>query len=123
MPVRERATNRVLAREPDVGALGQQRRKGERLGVSEVDSTLRERLDPARQRLAKLAMNGEALGDLEQLLVQGAEPLRGDGRIDVGALGSIELAGCDLRRTLGLVVARLDLPLQLLVDALELAMM
>ena len=46
--VREGAALGVLAGEPDVGALGQQRGERERLGVAELDLALVELLDPRR---------------------------------------------------------------------------
>ena len=64
MAVGERPALGVLPGEPDVGALGQQRGEGERLGVAVLDRALVEHLDPPHQRLAQLAVDREALGDL-----------------------------------------------------------
>ena len=109
MTVREGAALGVLPGEADVGALGQQRGEGERLGVAVLDRPLVEQLDPPHQRLAQLAVDREALGNLEQLLVQRAQPVLGDGGFDLGALGAVELAGADLGGGRVLVLARLHL--------------
>ena len=68
--VGERAALGVLAGEPDVRALGQQRGEGEALGVAELDPALVEHVEALEQRLAQLAVDREAVGDLQQLLVE-----------------------------------------------------
>src|SRR5262249_38809464 len=114
MAVRERPALRVLAGQPDVRALGQKRREREPLGVAEVDPAFVERSGPALdQRLAQLAMDGEAVRDLEQLVVQRPQLLVGDGGVDVRALAAVELAGARRHRRV-LVLATLHLLAQLL---------
>ena len=117
--VREGAALGVLAGEPDVGALGQQRGEASAsawpnsIGPS---SRISRRFS---ERLAQLAVDREALGHLEQLLVQRPDPLLGDRRLDLGALGAVELAGSERGRGRVLELAGLDLRPQLLELALE----
>ena len=73
--VRERAPDRVLAGQADVGALRQQRGQRQRLGVAELDPALLQGLPAALERLAELAVDLEAVRDPEQLLVQRAQTL------------------------------------------------
>jgi len=69
MAVREGAALGVLAGEPDVHVLGEQRGKRQRFRVTELDPALLERLAALAKRLAKLAVDSEAVGNSKQLLV------------------------------------------------------
>ena len=117
--VGERPALGVLAGEPDVGSLGQKRRVGERLGVPVLDRPVVEDLDPALERLAQLAVDGEAVGEPDQLLVQGPDALLGDLGLDLGALGAIELPGSTGDGRI-LELPRLDLRPQGLEDSAQL---
>ena len=118
--MREGAALGVLAGDADVDALGQQRAERQRLGVAELDAAALDRLDPLLERLAQLAVDGEAVGDADQLLVQLLQRLLVDGRLDLGAAGAVELAGAGRGRVLEL--AGLDLLAQLLVGLLQRAL-
>ena len=83
MAVRERAALGVLAGEADRDPLDEQAREGERLGLAPVDPALVERAAPALELLRELRVDGEAVGHAQQLLVQLAQPLGGDGRHDL----------------------------------------
>jgi hypothetical protein len=88
--VGEGAALGVLAGEADVDAVGQQRAEGERLGLAEVDPALLDRLHPPRERAAQLAVDVEAVGGLQQLLVELAQLLGRDGGVDRRAGGAVE---------------------------------
>jgi hypothetical protein len=75
------------------------------------------RVEALGEGLPELAVDGEAVGNAEELLVQLAEPVLGDGRLDARAAGAVELAGSGRGRIR--VVARLDLPAELVVGSLE----
>ena len=73
----ERAALDVLAGQADRVALGQQRREGELLGVGPVDAAVvAERLAAALELLDELGVDGEAVGDGEQRLVELAQRAR-----------------------------------------------
>ena len=118
--VGEGAALGVLAGQADMRALGQQRGVGERLGVAELDQAAFGDLEPLFEGLAQLAVDREAVGNLDQLRVEGEDPLLRDRRLGVGALGAIELAGLDLRGGRVLELAALDPSLELLVDRAQL---
>ncbi len=104
----------VLAGEADVDALGQQRAEGERLGVAEVDpALLLDRLQALGEGPAELAVDVEALGGLQQGLVEVEQLLGGHGGVDRRAGGAVELAGAGGDRRV-LVLARLHLRPQVL---------
>src|SRR5438046_2783649 len=65
--VGEGAALGVLAGEADRRPLGEKRGEGERLRVPVLDRALVEDLEPAQERLAELAMDREALGDVRGL--------------------------------------------------------
>src|SRR5213593_1996649 len=88
--------------------------------MPELDPTFGERVDPPPERLAQLSVDREAVWNLQQLLVQRPQALLGHRRVDLRALGAVELSGARLGRGIGLELAGLDLPLELLVDLLEL---
>jgi hypothetical protein len=115
--VREGPSLGVLAGEPDVDVLGEQRGEGERLGVAELDPALVHRVDALREGLAELAVDREAVRDAEQLLVERADLLLRYRRVDARASGPIELAGAGGGRVLEL--AGVDLPAELVVHRLQ----
>ena len=95
-----------------MGPLGEQRREGESLGVAELHLARLEPFDSREQRLAELAVDREAVGNAQELLVQRPEALLGDGGLHLGALRAIELAGAERRGARVLVLARLHLRAQ-----------
>src|SRR5215207_7073831 len=99
-------------------AVGQKRGEGERLGVPELDPALLERVAAARERLPQLAVDGEAVGHPQQRLVQLAQAIVGESRLDRRAAASVKLAGPGRRGVLKL--ALLDLAAKLLVAPPEL---
>ena len=107
--VRERPALGVLTGEADVGSLGQQRGERQALGMAELDLALLELVDAGEQRLAQLAMDREAVGHPQQLLVERAQALLRDRRLDLRAARSVELAGAERGRARVLVLARLHL--------------
>ena len=119
MAIGERAALGVLAREADMRALGQQGGEGQCFCVAVLDRPLVEDLLPALKRLAQLAVNGERVGELDQLRVQRPQALLGDLRLDLRALGPVELAGAAGDGRV-LELAALDLAAQLLQDLAEL---
>ena len=111
----------VLSGEAQRDALGQQRGKGERLGVRPVDvrrGALGERVATAIELFDELGMHREAIGHPQQLIAQLAQARGGHGRVDLGARGAVELvlAGAMLAAMLG---GRGDLCLQALVQQRE----
>ena len=116
--MRERPPLGVLAGEPDVGSLGEQRGECEGLGVAVLDRPGLEDLGPSLERLAQLAVDREALRHAQQLLVERPQPLLGDRRLDLGTLSAVELRGAELGRGRVLVFPGVDLRFQLLVDRL-----
>ena len=92
MALGERAALGVLAGEPDRRALGQQRGVGQRLGVRPVDAAVgAERLAPALELLDELGVDGEALGDPQQLVVERAQALGATAAVDLGRRRAVEL--------------------------------
>ena len=84
MALAERAALGVLAGQTDRVAVAQQRREGERLGVRPVDPlAINERLAPALELLDELGMDGEAVADAQQLLVELLQHARLDRRRDL----------------------------------------
>ena len=86
--MRERSALRVLAGEPDRDPLHEQRRKRQSLRLPPVDGSLVQGLRPPVELAGELGMDGEPVGRLEELVVQRAQLLRGNG-------------GDDFRRYLG----------------------
>ena len=87
MPVRERAALGVLAGEADRDALDEQARERERLRLAPVDAALVERFDSPLEHLHELRVDGEPFGDADELVLELAEPLGRDARLD-RALGA-----------------------------------
>src|SRR5688572_27383168 len=77
VPVRERPTLGVLAREPDGNALGEQARESEGLRRPPIDPARPKHLAAALELREQLRVRLEALGKLEQLLVERLEPVGG----------------------------------------------
>ena len=77
-------------------AFGDQRGEGKRFGMGKLNAAFFECFDPAAQRLAQLAVNGEAGRNLEQRRVQVPQLVGGDGGLDRRARGAVEFAGADL---------------------------
>ena len=94
MAVRERAALRVLAGEPDRHAFGEEGRERERLGLRPVDpALLAERLAPALELLGELGVDGEAVGDGEQLARSArSSGSAGTARVRLLAAGAAEAA-------------------------------
>ncbi len=110
----ERPALGVLAGQADRGALGQQRGEGERLGVGPVDPAVgAQRAAALLEDADELGVDGEALGDGEQLLVEPAQALGRDGGRDLGARRAVELVLAGL--LLDVVAALGDAPLEVLV--------
>src|SRR3954470_12657439 len=87
----EGATLGVLACKADRHALADERRVGERLGVRPVDAALgADRYAAALELLDQLGMDSEALGDLQQLLVEAQQGLLVNSRLDLGRRRAIE---------------------------------
>src|SRR5207245_1096923 len=80
--VREGAALGILAAQPNGDPLDEQRGEGERLRLAPVDPALVERGAPPLELLGELRVDGEALRRAQQLLVQLAQPPRGDGGDD-----------------------------------------
>ena len=115
MPVRERAALGVLAGEANRDAVDEERRVCERLRLPPVDAALLDRLSPPLELLHQLRVRREPVGGAQQLLVQLAQPVGGDGGVDGGA-GRARQPVLD-RSDLGLDA---EGSLQLLVRGLEL---
>ncbi len=110
MAVREGAPLGVLAGEADRRPVGEERAEGERLGLRPVDAALlAEHVPPALERLRELRVDYEAVGHGEELLVQRAQLLLGDGRLDLRVRAPAD-AALPAPRT------RAERRLQLLVD-------
>ena len=105
MALGERAALGVLAGEAHRRALGQQRRERERLGVRPVDAAVGpDRLAPALELLEQLGMDVEALGEVQQVVVEPDQAVGGDRGLDLGRGRAVELVAA--RRLLGLTRAR-----------------
>ena len=87
----ERAALDVLAGEPDRHALLEQRGESQRLGLGPLDRVLVERRAPLVELRLQLAVQVEALRQLEQLLVERAQHVLRHGRARLGAGGTVEL--------------------------------
>ena len=119
----ERAALGVLAGQPDGGALEQQAREGERLGLTPVDpALLAERLSASFELAGELRVDLEPVGHGEELLVELAERRlldRGPRHAEVPALRCASLLTRGRELLLQLLVrllqARLDAAQQLLV--------
>ena len=83
----------VLAGQPQRDPLGQQRREGQRLGVGPVDAGVlgTERLATLGELAGQLAVDVEALGNGEQLLVEDLELVGIDRSVDLGSDAAVEL--------------------------------
>ena len=55
------------------------------LAYEKVDAALLDRLQPALELRAELLVHGEAIRDAQELVVEGAQSIGGDGRHDVAA--------------------------------------
>ena len=85
VPVRERAALGVLAGQAHGRAVGEEAAEGECLRLRPVDAALlAERVPAALELLHELRVDREALGHVEQLLVQLPQPVGGNGRVDLG---------------------------------------
>ena len=88
MPVRERPALGVLPREADRDPVLEQRRERERLGLAPVDSARLDGLAAPLELAGELGVHREAGWHPEQLLVQRAQAIDGNGRLDdVGSPG------------------------------------
>ncbi len=77
--------SRVLAGQADGRCVGEQAAEGQGLRLRPVDPALvAERVAPALERLLELRVHGEALRRLEQTVVQLAQDVRWDCRVDLG---------------------------------------
>ena len=114
--LRERAALGVLAGQAHRRALGQQRRVGQRLGLRPVDAAVRaDRRAPALELLDQLRVDGEALGNPQQLFVERLQALGRDRGLDVRRGRAVELVAAGR-----LLVARArELLLELLVAPRE----
>src|SRR5947209_6745539 len=90
--MREGAAFRVLAGQPDRNSFDEQRAERERLGLAPVDPTFLDRREPALELPHQLRMDGEMLGDAQQLLVQLPQPFGCDGGDDTVAARERDLA-------------------------------
>src|SRR5439155_17091096 len=72
--MRERSALRVLARKANRDAFLEERRVRECLGLPPVDPSVRERLAPALELTSELGVDGEAVGNTQELLVQPSDP-------------------------------------------------
>ena len=81
--MRERAALGVLARDPDRDPVDEQRRERERLALPPVDAALLERLPAPLELLHQLRVRREPVGRAQELLVQLAQLVRGDGGHDL----------------------------------------
>ena len=80
--VRERPALGVLARETDRDAVLEERRERERLGLAPVDPSRLDRLAATLELPGELRVHGEPGRNLEQLLVERAQALGRNGRLD-----------------------------------------
>src|SRR5262249_14892535 len=82
MSLRERAALGVLAGQADRNALGDEARKGEGLGVAPVDAASLQRFGTSLELAEKLRMHCEPFRDADELTVELAKALAGNGRHD-----------------------------------------
>src|SRR6266849_8219099 len=82
----------VLTGQPDRDSLDEQRAERERLGLAPVDPTFLDGGEPALELPHQLRMDGEVLGDAEQVFVQLPQPFGRDGGDDTVAARERDLA-------------------------------
>src|SRR4051812_26535735 len=90
MALREGAALDVLAREAHGDPVDEQRRVCERLGLAPIDAAVVEGPTAAVELPRELGVHGEVLRDAQQLLVERAQAVLGDGGDDAaaGAVGN-----------------------------------
>jgi hypothetical protein len=101
MPLAEGSALGVLPGQAHGDPTGDDRGKGELLGLSPVDLALRERRLPALHLSHQLWMNGESVRHRQQLPVQRLENLGRNRGLDIGLGRGIHRRTADLGRVRG----------------------